>query len=286
MVTNFVDQWTSQFVMSDSDRDSEIASYTEEHDVEHGEEVATWKQADEEKEDSDVDGSEYEEAIADPEVDVRPAASSSSEAEDTDSNHIQENKNLHKENDSLPSSAYQTSIVAQRAAQSRFSERLSLGEPVLEDSFPTGADTLTTKSRNIYEKVRFKIFISFIYGAIFLLTLGFSASAGGTATGYLYKQRYLEVPGAPSTIFQYIWEAQYDLTLEQVSLLKRGYGFSCFCYVIAMILSLIAAIRISPFYCGAIGEAHIVTQFQEWGRRPPNGKYERVIMKSAVPSNV
>ena len=118
--------------------------------------------------------------------------------------------------------------------------------------------------------------MSVLYGALYLFILGICADAGGQGQGFLYLQRHVEAHKI-STIPYRLRDQNIELDADQISILKRGYGFACFCHLVGSFLVLWAAIRMSPFLCGATGEAQLVTQFHEWKRQQPNGKYETVL---------
>ena len=96
------------------------------------------------------------------------------------------------------------------------------------------ADTLTVTSRAFYERTKVKIAASIVFGASALMLLGFcSYSAGEAQAAKLYAE------DAPNNKWEDISQAKAD-----------GYAFASFVYILAFILSLVAAIYISPLICG------------------------------------
>jgi len=258
---------------SEESEESEVASIAEEHsedekEVQVVDKVGAVKQA--EKEESEVESSEEEDDNADEDVDLRHTPDPA------------ENKKGSQEPAPAAGSkpGYNNSIFAQRVASGRVSQRMAAGSPILEDSFLTGADTLTWKSRDKYEATKLKIFTSVMFGCLYLLVLGICADAGGQGQGYMMLGRYLEAKKAPFVAFRHK-DQLMELDADQISILKRGYGFACFCHLVGSFLLLWAAVRLSPFLCGATGEAQLVTQFHEWKRRMPSGKYETVRTQAA-----
>jgi hypothetical protein len=175
---------------------------------------------------------------------------------------------------------YKNDAIARRRAESRVSARLLAGKVILDDNFHEGADTLTFKSRDNFERIKFKIILSIIYGALFLLVLGLATVSGSNGERYLGLHYALEAKKLES-IKTFVYREDLVLVPEQLGILTRGHGFACFCHFVACILILLAAILISPFFCGATAESTRVTQFHEWKRRLPDGKYEKVVAKTA-----
>ena len=116
----------------------------------------------------------------------------------------------------------------------------------------------------------------------FALTLfGFCTSSGGRAEA-LYTTSlafgdtdivtlYNSTTGNSSSIhveefveIAFDGHAYLDLDEENVYRFSQAYGFACFCYLISTLLALIAAVRISPLCCGAVGEMATAVKFQNW----------------------
>ena len=175
---------------------------------------------------------------------------------------------------------YKSSLVAKRIAESRVTKRFERGMNILEDDYPTGPDTLTWRARDTYERTKMKIALSIIYSGFFLLVLGLAAVSGGNGERYLDLHWALEADGGHDSIVAYMENETQVMVGDQLGILTRGHGFACFCHLVACALILVAAIRMSPFFCGANGEASRVTKFFAWDRRRPDGRYEKIVKKA------
>ena len=173
---------------------------------------------------------------------------------------------------------YRSSIVQKRIAESRLTSRMSRGLNPLEDDYPTGPDSLAPKSRANYESIRFKIFLSVVYGALFCFALGLCAIAGSKGERYLDMHYALEARPGIEYIQTTLEHDRESLDGSQLGILTRAEGFACFCHLVAAALLLLAAVNTSPFFCGAIGEAARVTKYDHWARREPDGKYEQIVL--------
>ena len=108
---------------------------------------------------------------------------------------------------------------------------------------------------DIFEAVKLKIVTSLVYAALFLLILGMCADAGGQGQGFMYLGRFVEAHGI-STI-SYKLHGQYiDLDADQISILKRAYGFACFCHLVGACLALWAGMC-ECIYMDALSAVHL-----------------------------
>lgn len=102
-----------------------------------------------------------------------------------------------------------------------------------------GVDALTEISRNFYENTRTKIVLSLMFGCYSLFLLSWCCQAGGYAT---YYDQYMD-----SNLFSAVND---DTLIASVQANATGNGFACFFYLIAFILSAMAALYISPLVSG------------------------------------
>lgn len=175
-----------------------------------------------------------------------------------------------------------TKVNARRSQLSmRFSRRTNDGKILLPDEVQKGADTLEFGSRDVYESTKMKMVLSVILSSFALIVFGFCTSSGGRAealylTSRAYGDRdltlwYNSTSGNYTTVFvkEFI-EVAFDghtyLDLDESYLYRfsQAYGFACFCYLVSSLLALIAAVRISPLCCGAVGEMATILKFQNW----------------------
>lgn len=108
------------------------------------------------------------------------------------------------------------------------------------------ADSLTASSRSFYERVRSKLALSLLYGALGMVALGFTAIAGGTSNSNSYY--YDNASGDDA-------DALYSLV--------SGYGFAAFAFIVAFILLISSAIYISPLFTGSENEKRMIKAPQE-----------------------
>eukprot|EP01039_Chlorochromonas_danica_P004239 gene4239-4658_t len=104
------------------------------------------------------------------------------------------------------------------------------------------ADALTYSSRAFYERVKSKFVFSFVLGGGAMLMLGFCSSAGGQA--------------------QAASKTDYGNS-DAKDALVSGYGFATFCFIVSFLLLTIAAIYLSPLFCGSPNEKKVLRSPQE-----------------------
>ena len=175
-----------------------------------------------------------------------------------------------------------TQVNARRSQLSvRMSKRTADGKILLPDEVQKGADALEFESRNVYESTKAKMVLSVMVSSFALTLFGFCTSSGGRAEA-LYTTSlafgdtdivtlYNSTTGNSSSIhveefveIAFDGHAYLDLDEENVYRFSQAYGFACFCYLISTLLALIAAVRISPLCCGAVGEMATTVKFQNW----------------------
>jgi hypothetical protein len=110
------------------------------------------------------------------------------------------------------------------------------------------ADTLTASSRAFYERSKSKAAASFFLASAAMVFLGFCAASGGQAAAYNNLQ---DTPG----LANYMDNAFTSY--------KSGYGFAAFCFILSFILTLAAALYISPFVTGSNNEVKLLRAPQE-----------------------
>jgi uncharacterized membrane protein len=110
------------------------------------------------------------------------------------------------------------------------------------------ADSLTVKSRDFYERAKYKQVLAIVLAAAGIMSLGFCASAGGLSNY--------------STILEDKFEND-DETAEILSATSSGYGFAAFFFIIAVIFFCTAAIYIGPASCGSANEKMMMKSPQE-----------------------
>ena len=103
-----------------------------------------------------------------------------------------------------------------------------------------GADVLFPIARKFYEDTRLKMLLSIVYGGLFLMYLGFSATAGGKSLNFSLQYK--------NTLATYGFND--DHMMMSVEALIGGYGFASFCFLVSSLLCLSAAIIISPLISG------------------------------------
>ena len=155
------------------------------------------------------------------------------------------------------------------------------GRPILPDHPLKGPDTLTSHTRNYYESTKSKMAASLILGAFSMTLFGLCAVAGGKgealySTGLAYGDVdaslwYNETSGNHTTIYtteviELAFDGQdyKDLDEERLLTFAQAFGFACFCYLVAAVLVIVAAVRISPLFCGATGDYAAITKFDNW----------------------
>jgi hypothetical protein len=109
------------------------------------------------------------------------------------------------------------------------------------------ADSLTTTSRAFYESTKWKMFSSLSLAAVGLMLLGFCSASGGVSNSYHYLREYY---AGDDEVFQSI---------------VSGYGFASFVFMIFAIFAIVAAIVISPLFCGSNNEKKTLTTPLELG---------------------
>lgn len=108
------------------------------------------------------------------------------------------------------------------------------------------ADALTTTSRAFYERAKSKLALSIIIGGSGLMMLGFCSSAGGQAQAA--NDAKANSNGGDD---------------EVNTSLAAGYGFASFCFIVAFLLFMAAAIYVSPLMCGSNNEKKMIRSPQE-----------------------
>jgi hypothetical protein len=93
---------------------------------------------------------------------------------------------------------------------------------------------LSVTSRLFLENAKFKQGLSLIFVTAGMVFLGFSSYSGGEAAGY----------DSESVLYT------DDTVTSAFGAVSSGYGFACFCYLIASLLMFAAAIYVSPACCG------------------------------------
>jgi hypothetical protein len=89
-------------------------------------------------------------------------------------------------------------------------------------------------SRLFLENAKFKQGLSLVFVTAGMVFLGFSSYSGGDAAGYDHESSaYTD-----------------DTLIKTYDAVASGYGFACFCYLIASLLMFVAAIYVSPACCG------------------------------------
>jgi hypothetical protein len=111
------------------------------------------------------------------------------------------------------------------------------------------ADTLTATSREFYESSKAKFSGSLVILAGAMMVLGFCSEASGISDF--------------NTIA--VDNASGDLQ-DQYQALSSGYGFASFVYFVAFIVTMVAAIYISPLCCGSPNEKAIILKPKELDR--------------------
>eukprot|EP01039_Chlorochromonas_danica_P004238 gene4238-4657_t len=103
------------------------------------------------------------------------------------------------------------------------------------------ADALTTTSRTFYERAKGKVAFSIVIASCGLVMLGFCASVGGQA--------------------QAARDSKGDSDANDS--LAAGYGFAAFCFIVASLLFIGAAVYFSPLFFGTANEKKILRSPQE-----------------------
>ena len=97
------------------------------------------------------------------------------------------------------------------------------------------ADTLSEHSREFFERSKMKQTISLGFAGIGLLFFGMTCEDGGQSNAYTILEE--------SDLSSGDQEDAYGA-------LSAGYGFSCFCYLVACILAFSVSLYFSSFFCG------------------------------------
>lgn len=109
------------------------------------------------------------------------------------------------------------------------------------------ADSLTVKSRDFYERAKYKQVFALLLAATGMMALGFCSSYGGESN---YNTILLD-------------RTNDDEVAEVYSALSSGYGFAAFFFIIAVIFFWTAAIYIGPASCGSANEKLMMKSPQE-----------------------
>lgn len=155
----------------------------------------------------------------------------------------------------------------------------STTEPTTTDQIPIsvqGADVLTPTTRAFYESTLAKSQLSLVYLGLALMFLGFTAISGMWSSHYsiVVHEGNIGITGGfesfvpPLDTLGKLYIAQMmpgAFTQTEVTgigglanTLANGWGFSTFCNFIAFLLSLSAAIIISPWITGTFQEKNIL----------------------------
>lgn len=148
------------------------------------------------------------------------------------------------------------------------------------------ADVLKTESRQFFERTKAKLAISIVVGASSLMLLGFGAYAAGQAASYntmvsargpspllgclaqhwtitnLYSFPLIPPP-YPIQYYKYEKTQTDDYLKEAANNQLSGYGFASFCYILATLLLIAAAVYVSPVMCGSVNEQKMIKAPQE-----------------------
>ena len=159
-----------------------------------------------------------------------------------------------------------TKEMTMKSSLSKRLRKTSDGRTILPDQPLKGPDTLTSRTRNYYEGTKSKLAASLILGA-FSDTLGYAIAGGKGEALYSTSLAYGDVDaslwynstsGNYTTIYStevielaFDGQEYRDLDEELLYTFAQAFGFACFCYLVAVILVIMAAIRISPLLCGA-----------------------------------
>ena len=174
-----------------------------------------------------------------------------------------------------------TKEMTMKSSLSKRLRKTSDGRTILPDQPLKGPDTLTSRTRNYYEGTKSKLAASLILGAFSLTLFGLCAIAGGKgealySTSLAYGDVdaslwYNSTSGNYTTIYStevielaFDGQEYRDLDEELLYTFAQAFGFACFCYLVAVILVIMAAIRISPLLCGATGDYAAITKFDNW----------------------
>ena len=168
--------------------------------------------------------------------------------------------------------------------KSRISKQVrstSDGRTILPDQPLKGPDTLTWRTRIHYESTKSKMVVSFILGAFSMALFGLCAISGGKGEAlYWTSLAYGDVDASlwfnstsgnyttvySTEVIELAFDGQEYKDLDESLLytFAQAFGFACFCYLVAVVLSIMAAVRISPLLCGAGGEYAAIMKFKYW----------------------
>lgn len=126
------------------------------------------------------------------------------------------------------------------------------------EELQSGVDALKGGDRELYERTRYKVMISLIYGALCLMFLGFCAECGGKSSAFNYM---LQKSNAKSLQWQEITmggKSYAYLDSACLNLLVGGIGFGAFCHFAAFSIALAAACLMSPYFTGTVREMSIL----------------------------
>eukprot|EP01036_Dinobryon_divergens_P029470 gene29470-38574_t len=109
------------------------------------------------------------------------------------------------------------------------------------------ADVLSVPSRNFYEWARNKLLLSLVAGAASMTLLGFcSLTAGESNAANEYKSK-----------------SNDDHMEKGYQSIAAGTGFASFLYFCSFVILCVAAIFISPLFCGSNNERKVIRSPQE-----------------------
>jgi len=110
------------------------------------------------------------------------------------------------------------------------------------------ADTLTTASRDFFERAKSKVALSIAVSALGLAFLGFTAYAGGEASA---ASNLADASGLSSN------------ENHALQAIQGGSGFASFLFILGFFLLIAAALYISPFVTGSANEKKVLRAPQE-----------------------
>jgi hypothetical protein len=124
------------------------------------------------------------------------------------------------------------------------------------------ADSLTVKSRDFYERAKFKQVLSIVLAATGLMALGFCSSYGGLSNSntILANREDDLVIIVDDDLFYVAVHMGYD---KIYSAMSTGFGFGAFFFILAVIFFWTAAIYIGPASCGSANEKMMMKSPQE-----------------------
>jgi hypothetical protein len=117
-----------------------------------------------------------------------------------------------------------------------------------------GVDRLRVAERELYERTRYKVMFSFIFGALSMMFLGFLAETGGKSISFKTMLDKASKQGLSTQTIDLKIKTYYYLDSSMLNLLYGGWGFAAFCHFCAFALSVAAACIVSPYLTGTVKE--------------------------------